>query len=371
MNPEPFDQDLLALSVPTVAPGPHMAALAERLSSLWGGVLRGRMSRRRRFALFAGITLGSLLAAAAGTYTYQHYVFVTGWAWGEKESTDEEMFAWVDPAHREELISLWRSGQATLLEKLPDTTNRGSVYLVRFDFHDGTSQTTGVGDPPSPVERAEWRQIRDAGGGELVSLRRFPDGMVNYIVRYVLSNGEPIQQPSPMPPMSKTDRSAALDYVTEQIKSGGGQIVGSSMGMVVVEFALPDGHPFTQLEQQPYPRPQLTPARQDEISQMVAMGRGDFKRQIFSQQGSAYIVEYTLSDSSVFQIGGWRPVMSDAEWDAARTEAAALYAAGQYTHDTVTAIDGQPVEILVMTLSTGYLARIRDVPETRHIWGIE
>jgi hypothetical protein len=50
---------------------------------------------------------------------------------------------------------------------------------------------------------------------------------------------------------------------------------------------------------------------------------------------------------------------------------AALYAAGQFTRETVTTVDGQPVEILVMTLSNGYVAKIRDVPEARTLWGLE
>jgi hypothetical protein len=311
------------------------------------------------------------LAAAAGTYTYRRYVFATTWAWTEKESSDEVMFSDVDPAHRAEMIALWKSGQVTLLEKRPDTPDRPSVYVVRFDFQDGTSETLDIGEHPNPAARAEWRQIRAAGGGELASLRRFPNGTVMYLVRYVLSNGEAIQQFDNFPPMSKADRFAAYAYVTEQVKSGAGTIVGSSMGMLVVEFTLPDGRPFTQFEQQPYPRPELTPARQDEISEMIALGRGDFKGQIFSEQTSNYIVEYTLSDGSVFSIGDGRPVMTDGEWSAAREEAASLYAAGQYTRETVNAVDGQPVEVLVMTLSTGYVAKIRDVAEARQLWGIE
>ena len=70
-------------------------------------------------------------------------------------------------------------------------------------------------------------------------------------------------------------------------------------------------------------------------------------------------------------MGDERPLMTDVQWDAAREEAASLYAAGQYTRETVTAIDGQPVEVLVMTLSTGYVAKIRDVAEARQLWGIE
>ena len=193
-----------------------------------------------------------------------------------------------------------------------------------------------------------------------------------YVVRYVLSNGETTEQLEPVPPMSKGDRFAAYDYVTEQAKSGGGTIVGSaSTGMLVVEFTLPDGHPFTQYEEQPYPRPELTPARQDEISEMIALGKGDFKEQYFFEQRSGYLVEYTLSDGSSFRMGVERPVMTDGEWSAARAEAAALYAAGQYTRETVTAVDGQPVEVLVMTLSSGYVAKIRDVAEARELWGIE
>jgi hypothetical protein len=104
---------------------------------------------------------------------------------------------------------------------------------------------------------------------------------------------------------------------------------------------------------------------------MIALGKGNFKGQFFSERGSCYLVEYTLSDGSVFRMGGDHPVMTDGQWSAARAEAAALYAAGQYTRETVTAVDGQPVEVLVMTLSTGYVAKIRDVPEVREIWGIE
>jgi hypothetical protein len=326
------------------------------------------MSRRRRAALFVGIALTSLLAAAAGTYTYYHYVFNTTWTTVEKESSDE--FSGADPAYRDEMIALWKSGQVTLLEKT-DTPEGLTVYVVRFDFQDGTSQTARMGDHPNPAARAEWRQIRDAGGGELISLHRFPNGTVMYVVRYVLSSGEAIQRFDNLPPMSKEQRSAAYDYMTEQIKSGGGTIVGSSMGMAIVEFTLPDGHPFTTVEPYPYPRAELTPARQDEISEMIALGKGDFREQLFSAQGSSYVVEYTLSDGSSFRMGTERPVMTDGEWSAARAEAAALYAAGQYTRETVTAVDGQPVEVLVMTLSTGYVAKIRDVAEARALWGIE
>ena len=373
MNPEQLDQDLLTLDVPTVAPGPHMQALAERLSPQWGAVSRGRMSRRRRATLFVGIALASLLAAAAGSYTYHRYIFGTTWTMSavERETSDEEAFADADPAYRDEMIALWKNGQVTLLEKA-EIPAGCSVYRVRFDFQDGTSETARVGDHPNPAARAEWRQIRDAGGGELVSLHRFPNGTVMYVVRYVLSNGEAIQNFSNVPPMSKADRFAAYDYVTEQIKSGGGTIVGTtSTGMLIVEFTLPDGNPVTDVVQQPYPRPELTPARQDEISEMIALGKGELVDQFFSGAGSVYSVKYTLCDGSVFRIGGERPVMTDAEWDAARVEAAALYAAGQYTRETVTAVDGQPVEVLVMTLSTGYVAKIRDIPETRAIWGIE
>jgi hypothetical protein len=371
MNHEQLDQDLLALEVPTIAPGPHMDALARRLSPQWGTVARPGMSRRKRTALFVGITLASLLAAAVGTYTYQHYVFTTGWVWGERESSEEEMFGDADPAYRNEMIALWKSGQVTLVEKT-ETAAGCSVYVVRFDFQDGTSQTVRSGDPPNPAERTEWRQIRDAGGGELVSQHRFPDGTLEYVIRYALSNGEETKQFSSVPPMSKAARSAIYDYVTEQIKSGAGTIVGStSTGMLIVEFTLPDGSPFTQLLQPPYPRPELTEARQDEISQMIALGQGDFKGQLFSQEGSYYDVDFTLSDGSLFRMAQHRPVMTEVEWSAARAEAAALYAAGQYTRETVTAADGQPVEVLVMTLSSGYVAKIRDVAEARALWGLE
>jgi hypothetical protein len=77
MDPEQFDQDLLAIRVPSVTPGPHMQALSERLSPRWGVLSRERMSHRRRTALVAGIAAASLLAAAAGTYTYHRYVFTT------------------------------------------------------------------------------------------------------------------------------------------------------------------------------------------------------------------------------------------------------------------------------------------------------
>ncbi len=380
MNAEQLDQDLLALSVPTLAPGPHMQALANRLSPLWGAASRGRMSRRRRIALFAGITLASLLAAAAGTYTYRHYVFASSTGdggWSEGETSDEELFENADPAHRDEMIALWKSGQVTLLET-KESSAGVTVYVVRFDFQDGTSKTMRMGDPPDPAARAEWRQIRDAGGGELVSLHRFPDGSAQYVVCYVLANGEETKQFSNVPPMSKAQRFAAYDYVTQQIKAGGGTIVGSATnGWLVVEFTLPDGHLFTQYEEPPYlpppppPPPELTEARQDEISQMIALGQGNLKGQFFSKECSGYTVEYTLSDGSVFRIGGGRPVMTDGEWSAARAEAAALYAAGQYARETVTGVGGQPVEVLVMTLSTGYIAKIRDVAAIRELWGIE
>jgi hypothetical protein len=373
MNHEQLDQDLLALEVPTIAPGPHMDVLRQRLAPRWRAS-RGRMSRGRRIALFAGITLASLLAAAAGTYTYHRYVFATATGdggWSEGEASDEEAFADADPAYRDEMIALWNSGQATLLEQRESSAGI-TVYRVRFDFQDGTSWTTGIDDHPNPAARAEWRQIRDAGGGELVSQHRFPDGSLQYVIRYVLSDGQEAKRFSAVPPMSKAERFAAYDYVTEQVKTGGGTILGTtSNGLVIVEFTLPDGSPFTNYQQQPYPRPELTEARQDEISQMIALGQGEFKGQFFSEQCSGYTVEYTLSDGSVFQIGGGRPVMTDGEWSAARAEAAALYAVGQYTRETVTAVDGQAVEIIVMTLSNGYVAKIRDVPMMRSLWGIE
>jgi hypothetical protein len=373
MNLDRLDQDLMALSVPTVAPGPHVETLAVRLSPRWGAVSRGRMSPRRRAALFVGIALASL-SAAAGTYTYHRYVFGTTWtrASSEPETPDEQAFADFDSAHRDEAIGLWKSGQVTLLERKPDTSDRMSVYVVRFDFQDGTSETAKMGDHPNPALRAEWRQIRDAGGGELVSLRRFPNGTVMYVVQYALSSGETIRQLSNVPPMSKADRFAAYDFVTEQMKVGGGRVVGTtSTGMLVVELELPDGHPFTEVVQPPYPRAGLTPERQEEISEMIALGQGDFKDQLFSAQGSCYVVEYVLSDGTSFRMGGDRPVMTDAAWDAARVEAATLYAAGQYTRETVTATDGQAVEVLVITLSTGYVAKIRDVAQARALWGLE
>jgi hypothetical protein len=371
MNAEQFDQALLALEVPALAPGPHMQVLAERLSPRWGAASRKGMSRRRRVALFAGITLASLLAAAVGTFTYQHYVWTTGWGWGEKESSDEEMFADADPAYRDEMIALWKSGQVTLVEKT-EIPAGCTVYRVRFDFQDGTSQIVRSGEHPNPAARAEWRQMRDAGGGQVVSRYRFPDGSLNYVVRYVLSDGEEIKNFSPTPPMSKADRFAAYDYVTEQIKSGAGTIVGStSTGMLVVEFTFPDGSAFTQYLEQPYPRPELTEARQDEISQMIALGQGELKGQFFYEEGSYYVVDFTLSDGSLFHLTQERPVMTAVEWSAARAEAAALYAAGQYTRETVTTVKGEPVEILVMTLSTGYVAKIRDVAAARELWGIE
>jgi hypothetical protein len=289
----------------------------------------------------------------------------------ESETSPEQVFAGVDPAHRDELIALWKSGQVTLLDKLADTPDLPSRYVIRFDFQDGTSYTTKINEHPNPPVREEWRQIRDAGGGELVSLRRLPSGMVGYIVRYVLSDGETLQYFDGLPPMSKAQRTAAYEYVTQQLESGAGTIVGSSTDMAIVEVTLPDGSPFTQFVRQPYPRAELTAARQDEISEMIALGKGDFKEQLFSEQGSGYVVEFTLSDGSFFRMGHCRPVMTDAQWDAARAEAAALYAAGQYTRETVTGVGGQPVEVLVMTLSTGYVAKIGDVAEIRQLWGIE
>lgn len=372
MNAQQLDQALLALCVPTIAPGPHMRALAERLSPRWRPVSRGGPSRRRRAAFFVGLATASLLAAAAGTYTYYRHGIVTTYRWVESESSVAQAFADEDPAHRDEIIALWTSGQVTLLEKRPDTPYRSSSYVVRFDFQDGTSATLDMKEHPSPAARAEWRQLRDAGGGEVVSLQRLRNAEVTYVVRYVLSSGETIQRLDSYPAMSKADRCAAQDYVIEQVKSGAGTIVGcTGTGVLVVEFTLPDGSPFTSYEEQPYPRPQLTPARQDEIFQMAALGQGNLKRQLFSEQVSTYVVEYTLADGSVFEIGTWRPIMTDAQWDAARAEAEALYAAGQYTRETVTAVDGRPVEVLVMTLSTGYIAKIRDVAETRRLWGIE
>jgi hypothetical protein len=171
--------------------------------------------------------------------------------------------------------------------------------------------------------------------------------------------------------MSKLHRAAAYEYATQQLESGAGTIVGSTTDMATIEGTLPDGKPFTQFVRQPYPPAKLTPERQDEISEMIALGKGDFKEQLFSQQGACYVVEFTLSDGSFFRMGHCRPAMTDSEWDAARAEAAALYAAGQYTRESVTAVDGEPVEVLVMTLSTGYIAKIRDTPETRASWGIE
>jgi hypothetical protein len=266
----------------------------------------------------------------------------------------------VAPEYRSELADQWERGEGALVKKVEGKVTK---YRVKFTFADGTSTEVWTYGPPDPVQRRELKRLIATGSGEVAgTLRNEQSGLVSYLNRYTLSNSEVVTMIDQFPPMSGGDREAAKKAIDSQIMDGSGAAVGELNGMLVVEYQLPNGQPFTTMSLTPPAK--LTPEREQEIHAMQSAGEGRLIQRVLTAEGWAFSVEYKLSDGTVFQIGCDRPPMPDAEWTSVSKELVVKLGAEEYIEETITGTDGQPVAVLTVELSNGMTFQIPEQMRT-------
>lgn len=345
MNANDLSKSLKELRAPTLTPGEHMKGLEVRLSKTFPN--GSRTARRRHHVTLAA--LGAVFVAGLGFAAAPFMGRITQTVtWSE---TGERFIALdqVPPEYRSELVDKWEHGDGVLLEK---EARRVTRYRVKYTFADGHTEVVNTFAPPDPAQRRELKQLIARGNGEVVGTVRNPtSGMLTYLNRYTFSGGETTTMARQFPPMADEQREQAKTSIARQVRDGEGVVVGELKGMVVVEYQLPGGQPFTSVAVTPPAR--LTPQREEELFAMKSAGKGRLVQRIITAEGFAFLVEYELSDGAVFRIGHERPPMTDAEWENVAKEIGRKVDNGEYVEETIIGTDGLPVEVLTLALDSG------------------
>ena len=344
---------------PAIEPGVHMGFLETRLRDRLAhphSTMGWRHHRWAWVAILVVIVTGLGFAAAP---------FVSRITWGSKWAWQDSggrfiALNQVGPEHRSELADKWERGEGVLVRKVEGKVTK---YRVEFTFADGTSTEVWTYGPPDPVQRRELERLIATGSGEVVgTVPNEQSGFLLYLNHYTLSNSEVVTMIDGFPPMSDGDRAAAENFIDNQKQQGAGVVVGQTEDGYVVEYQLPDGHPFTSFTLTPPAR--LTPEREQEIHAMQSAGQGRLIQRYIGSAGWAFDVEYKLSDGSVFRIGNDHPPMPDAEWTSVSKELVVKLGAEEYIEETITGTDGQPVTVLTVELSNGMTFQIPEQMRT-------
>lgn len=353
MNTTDLTTTLEQVRPPAIEPGVHMGVLESQLRGRFAHPYRAMLSRHHRWAWVAIlVVIVAGLGFAAAPFV-SRITWFSKWAWQDSGGRFIALNQ-VGPEHRSELADKWERGEGVLVKKVEGKVTK---YRVKFTFADGTSTEVWTYGPPDPVQRRELERLIATGSGEVVETKRNEQsGYLLYLNRYTLSNSEVVTMIDGFPPMSDGDRDAAQSFIDNQVQQGAGVVVGQTEDWYVVEYQLPDGRPFTSFTSTPPAR--LTPEREQEIHAMQSAGEGRLIQRGIGSDGWAYLVEYQLSDGTVFRIGNVHPPMPAAEWTSVSKELVVKLGAEEYIEETVTGTDGQPVAVLTVELSNGMTFQI-------------
>ena len=348
MNTTDLRMTLEQVRPPAIDPGVHMGFLETKLRDR---LAHPRPTTGRRHHRWAWVTILVVIVTGLGFAAAPFVSRITqsvGWSESGGDRFLGSALDQVAPEHRGELADKWERGEGVLVKKVEGNVTH---YRVKFTFADGTSTEVWTFAPPDPVQRRELKRLIAMGSGEVAGTVRQDSGMLLYLNRYTLSNGEVVTMMHEFPPMSDGDREATKKAVGSQMIAGGGAVVGEFNGMPVVEYQLPNGQPYTSVSSTPPAK--LTPEREQEIHAMQSAGEGRLIKRTLTAEGWAFDVEYKLSDGTVFRIGSDRPPMPDAEWTSVSKDLVVKLGAEEYIEETITGTDGQPVTVLTVELSNG------------------
>jgi len=354
MNTTDLRMTLEQVRPPAIEPGVHMGFLETQLRDRLAHPHATRGWRHHRWAwvaILVVIVTGLGFAAAPFMSRIHHTV-----GWGEPPPRQYIVLEQVPEKYRSELADKWERGEGVLQERI-DIDAQVTGYRIQFTFSDGHTQTVKALAPPDPLKRRELKRLVANGEGEVVgTIRKEQSGFLLYRNRYTLGDGEQITMVNVWPPLSEQEEERAKSFIGNQIQQGAGVVVGQTKDGYVVEYQLPDGRPSTHFALTPPAR--LTPEREQEIEDLKNAGQGRLIQRGIGSDGWAYLVEYKLSDGSVFRIGNDHPPMTDAEWTNVSKELVVKLGAEEYVEETITGTDGQPVAVLTVELSNGMTFQI-------------